>query len=135
MHQLDFQVDMLTGDHWEVAKEVTHTHSLSPADLLTSSLLLPLFSLQICDTVSIPTANCHARLLPQEKLSWIHKTQIGCDDKLNSQGGVVMLGDGINGSLFSRLTYLSPLASLPSPPFLTSVPSVSPLSFSQMRLP
>ena len=33
--------------------------------------------------------DCHARLLPQEKLDWIRSTQ-------KEGHGVIMLGDGIN---------------------------------------
>lgn len=72
MHKMDFDVVMLTGDHWDVAKN-------------------------ICQAVAIPQSRCHARLLPDEKLGWIHKAQTGGNDHVNLNGGVIMLGDGING--------------------------------------
>eukprot|EP00604_Paraphysomonas_vestita_P004310 CAMPEP_0174825430 /NCGR_PEP_ID=MMETSP1107-20130205/42737_1 /TAXON_ID=36770 /ORGANISM="Paraphysomonas vestita, Strain GFlagA" /LENGTH=618 /DNA_ID=CAMNT_0016057007 /DNA_START=354 /DNA_END=2210 /DNA_ORIENTATION=+ len=71
MHKMDFDVVMLTGDHWDVAKNV-------------------------CQSVAIPQSRCHARLLPEEKLGWIHKTQTGGQDHVDLNGGVIMLGDGIN---------------------------------------
>ena len=77
MHDMNFDVVMLTGDHWDVAK-------------------------QICEAVAIPESCCHARLLPDEKLGWIHRTQTGDGKNQKKSSGVVMLGDGINGMFSCR---------------------------------
>jgi Zn2+/Cd2+-exporting ATPase len=48
---------------------------------------------EICRTVNISIQNCHARLLPYQKLSWINQQQH--EDKKNG----LMIGDGINDSI------------------------------------
>jgi hypothetical protein len=109
MHSMNFEVAMLTGDHLEVAQDVSYPSP--PMKNLGTYLIAP--PLQICKTVAIPPEDCHSRLLPQEKLDWILAKQ--------SRGqGVVMLGDGINGQLF----LLSPPPPLPL--FLCSPHALTP---------
>jgi len=64
MKRLNFAVSMLTGDHQKVAMDV-------------------------CMVAGIADKDCHARLLPNEKLDWIRAEQ-------KRGHGVIMLGDGIN---------------------------------------
>lgn len=49
--------------------------------------------------VSIAPSDCHARLLPSEKLTWIYDLQ----KPEGNAGGVIMLGDGINGRSYHLL--------------------------------
>jgi Cd2+/Zn2+-exporting ATPase len=74
IQHMGMKVTMLTGDQEQVAKDV-------------------------CQVVGISADDCHARLLPNQKLEWIQNAQkVQQENSSKKSDHVLMIGDGINDS-------------------------------------
>jgi Ca2+-transporting ATPase len=87
-YRAGIRVIMITGDHAHTAAAIAHEIGLrNPDDIITGSELAGMDDSEL--PVRLQTANCFARIIPQQKLRIV--------DALKRSGEVVaMTGDGVN---------------------------------------